>query len=518
MAVAEDDSTVVSATGHPAAWKAEETIMRGFTRLLVLVAVGALAFSGCFGDIWEQAQNAAERKQTFEELKQYGLAWMNHHDTHNRGPKNWQDLASFAPAGLQQTLEGKGYQFVWGIDARDMKEGMVNTAIAYPSDAATSGGLILAGDGSVQFVTAEEFNQKFREQIEKRQRVAEERTAIAAAKEAEAALLPKFNPGDMAYVGSRHVVIVAVLPDNNYRVQDVGASGVIVQWVVAAARLAVNPSVAAPPATSAAGQSANSAPPPSPVASSPSTPAPTPSVTTPAADTPQTGGPFERGQKAYAEWAGKWEPVEILEVLAGNQYKIRWTNWGPQWDEVRAGNRLAASAPAGAVASNSPAASGLPRRSSPPPGGGEAPGEALADDATLAAGEKVHAFWLGKWIEAVVVESRGGNIMVRVPPPIPGVPAPEVPLPRHWVRAMAASASKPAESSSPPPPSAPAASAAVSRTWTDSSGKFRIEARFISLAGGQVTLEKPDGVQLRMPLDKLSAADQKFVTEQALRP
>jgi hypothetical protein len=33
-----------------------------------------------------------------------------------------------------------------------------------------------------------------------------------------------------------------------------------------------------------------------------------------------------------------------------------------------------------------------------------------------------------------------------------------------------------------------------------------------------VTLEKPDGSQIKMPLEKLSAADQKFVTEQALQP
>lgn len=88
--------------------------MYGFPRLmLVVVAIGGLALPGCFGDIWEQAQNAAERKQTFNELKQYSLAWFAHHDSHNRGPKDWQELGQFAPGGLQQTLEGKGYQFVW---------------------------------------------------------------------------------------------------------------------------------------------------------------------------------------------------------------------------------------------------------------------------------------------------------------------------------------------------------------------------------------------------------------------
>jgi hypothetical protein len=121
--------------------------------------------------------------------------------------------------------------------------------------------------------------------------------------------------------------------------------------------------------------------------------------------------------------------------------------------------------------------------------------------------------WLGKWVLAEVVGTRALNlVVVRVPSPIPGAPAQEVPLPRHWTR-LPAGATPRAAATQPA-----VAAASASRTWTDSSGKFKIEAKFISLAGGQVTLEKPDGVQIRMPLDKLSAADQSYVTEQASRP
>ena len=41
------------------------------------------------------------------------------------------------------------------------------------------------------------------------------------------------------------------------------------------------------------------------------------------------------------------------------------------------------------------------------------------------------------------------------------------------------------------------------RTWTDSSGLYKIEARFVELADGKVTLEKDDGTRKSMPLDKL---------------
>ena len=54
-------------------------------------------------------------------------------------------------------------------------------------------------------------------------------------------------------------------------------------------------------------------------------------------------------------------------------------------------------------------------------------------------------------------------------------------------------------------------SAAQSRTWTDSTGRYTVEAEFVSVAGGQVTLKKTDGQEITLPLDRLSAADREFV-------
>lgn len=49
------------------------------------------------------------------------------------------------------------------------------------------------------------------------------------------------------------------------------------------------------------------------------------------------------------------------------------------------------------------------------------------------------------------------------------------------------------------------------RLWTDKTGAFRTEARFLSRGNGEVELQKPDGTRLRVPMEKLSKADQEYV-------
>jgi hypothetical protein len=49
------------------------------------------------------------------------------------------------------------------------------------------------------------------------------------------------------------------------------------------------------------------------------------------------------------------------------------------------------------------------------------------------------------------------------------------------------------------------------RTWTAASGKSTIEAKLVSYLGGVALLERRDRRRVRVPLEKLSEADQKFV-------
>ncbi len=57
--------------------------------------------------------------------------------------------------------------------------------------------------------------------------------------------------------------------------------------------------------------------------------------------------------------------------------------------------------------------------------------------------------------------------------------------------------------------------AADARPWKDSAGKRTVEAEFVSLADGKVTLKRTDGKLVTMALNTLSAADQKVAKELA---
>lgn len=49
------------------------------------------------------------------------------------------------------------------------------------------------------------------------------------------------------------------------------------------------------------------------------------------------------------------------------------------------------------------------------------------------------------------------------------------------------------------------------RTFVDSTGKFKVEAVFVKLEDGKVTIRKRDGETKTLPLDKLSEEDQEFI-------
>lgn len=49
--------------------------------------------------------------------------------------------------------------------------------------------------------------------------------------------------------------------------------------------------------------------------------------------------------------------------------------------------------------------------------------------------------------------------------------------------------------------------------WADSAGKFKIKAELVSVDGGNVTLKKEDGTEVKVQLAKLSKADRDWVKE-----
>jgi hypothetical protein len=54
------------------------------------------------------------------------------------------------------------------------------------------------------------------------------------------------------------------------------------------------------------------------------------------------------------------------------------------------------------------------------------------------------------------------------------------------------------------------------RTWQDATGKFSIEAEFISLSAAGVKLKRKDGKEVTVPLDRLSKADQTAARKLAM--
>lgn len=53
--------------------------------------------------------------------------------------------------------------------------------------------------------------------------------------------------------------------------------------------------------------------------------------------------------------------------------------------------------------------------------------------------------------------------------------------------------------------------ASRARKWTSSDGKFTTEAELVAFADRQVTLQKPDGETISVPLARLSPADRRYV-------
>jgi len=58
----------------------------------------------------------------------------------------------------------------------------------------------------------------------------------------------------------------------------------------------------------------------------------------------------------------------------------------------------------------------------------------------------------------------------------------------------------------------------VSRTWTDSTGKFTVEAKYRGVVGGKVRLEKADGSIVFVPIERLSKRDQEWISGKRERP
>lgn len=59
---------------------------------------------------------------------------------------------------------------------------------------------------------------------------------------------------------------------------------------------------------------------------------------------------------------------------------------------------------------------------------------------------------------------------------------------------------------------------ALARKWSDTTGRFNLEAEFVELNDGKVALEKTDGKIIRVPIERLSDEDRRFVASLQKKP
>jgi hypothetical protein len=128
---------------------------RAGVALLALAVV--LLFGACGG-----LKQAAQKKQKENQLRVLGLMYFEYHDMkgNGRGPSNANDLQKLpsVDAAAYAALQRGDFVLIWDASIpASFPQGTSNTVLGYEASAPTNGGLVLMGDGSVQEMTAAQF-------------------------------------------------------------------------------------------------------------------------------------------------------------------------------------------------------------------------------------------------------------------------------------------------------------------------------------------------------------------------
>ena len=147
------------------------------------------------------------------------------------------------------------------------------------------------------------------------------------------------------------------------------------------------------------------------------------------------------------------------------------------------------------------------------------PGRAAPQKSPFKVGDKVEIEWAGETVQGEVANIQPVSGWVQVRCKINGLDmSPVLPperlapikkkAPAAAVKNKQAKSAKEDSENEDSEKTAPS-SAGATRTWTDVSGKHAIEAEFVELKGGKVTLKKEDGSTVTLPLKELSPADRR---------
>jgi hypothetical protein len=134
-------------------------------RLLVPLAAAAL-LAGCKkGAADRGAAPATADKQATADLKQLGLMYHSYCDVNKKGPSGVEDVAAFGRnepglTGVVSALRAGKYVLVWNVNINDpacLPGGISDTVLGYEASVPNGGGAVLMALGSVQPMTAAEF-------------------------------------------------------------------------------------------------------------------------------------------------------------------------------------------------------------------------------------------------------------------------------------------------------------------------------------------------------------------------
>jgi hypothetical protein len=124
------------------------------------------------------------------------------------------------------------------------------------------------------------------------------------------------------------------------------------------------------------------------------------------------------------------------------------------------------------------------------------------DTAPLQAGQRVWVKWGGTWYRSIVLSAEPQAARVHY---LGWSDSFDTSTPLGNIRVLTEAGAPPSTASGRLPP--------LSRTWTDATGQFKVDAEFVEMQGNVVVLKKADGATVRIPLDKLSAEDQRIAQE-----
>lgn len=251
------------------------------------------------------------------------------------------------------------------------------------------------------------------------------------------------------------------------------------------------------------------------------------------------------GAPVEAKWGALYYQAEVLELLPNDKVRIHYTGWSSATDETvdRAKlwvepSKVAEQAASGesapdeteppqAVTPQLPADSNRTARSRAAASKSSGPARPkrepsatainVASTTAIGVGTPVEAQWGSMYYPAEVVELLPGD-QVRVHYAGWSSAADEtLHRTKLWFEPAAiaekttSGESDSAETDTPASDEPLASDPPKIRTWTDATGKHKVEAKFLDFADGKVRLKRQDGKIVTMALERLSKADQKLV-------